>query len=40
MLDGVFCRFCVLFNQNEGGREKQKLGKLVLELFSNWKKSY
>lgn len=39
MLDGVFCKYCVLFNQNEGGRGKQKLGKLVLEHFSNWKKA-
>lgn len=39
MLDGVFCKYCVLFNQNEGGRGKQKLGKLILEHFSNWKKA-
>lgn len=39
MLDGEFCKYCVLFNQNEGSHGKQKLGKLVLEHFSNWKKA-
>ncbi|KAL4148749.1 hypothetical protein QTP88_002913 [Uroleucon formosanum] len=36
--DGAFCKFCVLFKRNEGGRGNQKLGKLVLEKFFNWKK--
>lgn len=39
MHDGAFCKFCVLFKRNEGGRGNQKLGKLVLEKFSNWKKA-
>ncbi|XP_050059777.1 uncharacterized protein LOC126551069 [Aphis gossypii] len=39
LLDGAFCKFCVLFKRNEGGRGNQKLGKLVLEKFSNWKKA-
>lgn len=37
--DGAFCKFCVLFKRNEGGRGNQKLGKCVLEKFSNWKKA-
>lgn len=39
MHDGAFCKFCVLFKRNEGGHGNQKLGKLVLEKFSNWKKA-
>lgn len=34
---GPYCKFCVVFGQNDGGRGCQKLGKLVLSPFNNWK---
>lgn len=37
MFDGVLCKYCVIFNEHEGGSGSQKLGKFVLTPFSNWK---
>lgn len=35
--DGVFCKFCVAFANNEAGINSQKLGALVKKPFCNWK---
>lgn len=37
MFDGALCKYCVIFNEHEGGSGSQKLGKFVLTPFSNWK---
>lgn len=35
--DGAFCKICVAFSNGEGGQGKQRLGKLVLSPFRQWK---
>ncbi|XP_050058718.1 zinc finger MYM-type protein 1-like [Aphis gossypii] len=37
ILNGAFCKFCVIFSQKEGGIGKQSLGSLCTKEFSNWK---
>jgi len=37
IFDGALCKYCVIFNEHEGGSSSQKLGKFVLTPFSNWK---
>ena len=39
LLDGAFCKYCVLFSLNYGGVGSQPLGKLLKIPFSNWKKA-
>lgn len=36
-LDGAFCKTCVAFSNGEGGQGNQRLGKLVLSPFRQWK---
>jgi len=35
--NGAYCKFCVAFSKNEGGKNSQLLGSLVLKKFDNWK---
>jgi len=35
--DGAFCKVCIIFSNGEGGVGKQKLGRLVLQPFKQWK---
>lgn len=39
ILNGVFCKYCVLFSVGGGGIGHQKLGLLVKKPFTNWKKA-
>lgn len=36
---GAFCKLCVIFGCNDGGRGHQQLGQLVVTKFDNWKDS-
>lgn len=36
---GAFCKLCVIFGCNDGGRGHQQLGQLVITKFDNWKDS-
>lgn len=35
--NGAYCKFCVAFSKNEGGKNSQLLGSLVLKKFDDWK---
>ena len=35
--EAAYCKYCILFGPEEGDVGKQKLGKLVLSPFNNWK---
>ena len=39
IMNGVFCKYCVLFSVRGGGIGHQTLGLLVKKPFTNWKKA-